>query len=269
MHDQRPRIVEKHLPRRAAEAPERALQAVEPRRLPLKPERLNEHPARIAERRHKQMDPHRLPADRHAHLAEVDLQLLARRRLEANAGPRLGLQHLAQRRHGALDHPQRCHHPALPRQILAKHVAVPAMLAEPLRKPILQTIQLAPPTGLPVRDPAVRRYVTSNRFMAAAELRRNPPDAPPQPFQPHHRRNLVRRPHRPPPQFVQLRGENNAPRAADRVGRRSAQNDPKAPEDAISPQTRRAKLTADPPPQNHATCRNPLIAFKLEFGALA
>jgi hypothetical protein len=44
---------------------------------------------RVAQRRPEQMQPHVLAADRHPRLAEVDLQLAARRRLEARLVPRL------------------------------------------------------------------------------------------------------------------------------------------------------------------------------------
>jgi hypothetical protein len=93
--DQCPRIVEQHLLRHPAKALERALHAVEPGRLPLVPEGPNKWPPRVAQGRYKQMDPHPLAADRHRGPAEVDLQLLARRRLKPQAGPRLGLQRLA------------------------------------------------------------------------------------------------------------------------------------------------------------------------------
>src|SRR5208282_6591153 len=50
-----------------------------------------------------------------------------------------------------------------------------------------------------------RLHVTANRLPAAPELRRNPPDPPAQPLQPHHRSRLVRRPHQIPPQIVNPR----------------------------------------------------------------
>ena len=95
MIDQCPRIVEQHLLRHPAKALERALHAVEPGRLPLVPEGPDKRPSRVAQRRHKQVHPHPLAADRHRDPAKVDLQLLARRRLEPQTGPRLGLQRLA------------------------------------------------------------------------------------------------------------------------------------------------------------------------------
>src|SRR6266853_6905232 len=88
--DQRPRIVEQHLLRHPAKPAERAFHAVEPGRLPLMPERPHKWPPRIAQCRYEQMHPHRVAADRHPRLAKVDLQLLARRRLEPQAGARLG-----------------------------------------------------------------------------------------------------------------------------------------------------------------------------------
>ena len=76
-------------------------------------------PARIAQRRHKQVDPHALAGDRHPRLAEVDLQLMTGRRLEAQRRPRLGPQRLAQSRHRPLDRAQAHRQPSLAQQILA------------------------------------------------------------------------------------------------------------------------------------------------------
>jgi len=104
---QRPRIVEQHLPRYPGKALERPLHAVEPRRLPLVPKGADKRTSRVAQGRHKQMQPHPLAADRRRGRAEVDLQLLTRRCFKPQAGSRLGLQRLAQRRRRALHRPQR------------------------------------------------------------------------------------------------------------------------------------------------------------------
>jgi hypothetical protein len=197
---QRPRVVHERLLRNAPEVRERRLDPVEPRRLPLVPERLNEDPTRIAERRHEQIDPHALAADLDPQLAKVDLKLPPRRRLEPHAGPRLRPKRLAQARHRPLDRAQRHRYAKLARQILSHHVGVAAMAPKPLGQKVLAPIQrLRPPRG-PVLDEAARLHVTTNRLPAAPELRRNPPDAPAQPLQPHHRSRLVRRPHQIPPQ---------------------------------------------------------------------
>jgi hypothetical protein len=104
--DQRLGIVEQHLLGQAAEMPERALQPLEPGRLPLVPEGAGIDPARVAEGRHEQVDPHRLVADRHPALAEVDLQLPPRRRLEAHRRQRLRRELAPQVRHRPLDRAQ-------------------------------------------------------------------------------------------------------------------------------------------------------------------
>ena len=85
----------------------------------------------------------------------------------SDKGPRLGLQGLAQRRHGALDRPQRHRHPALARQILANHVAVPAMLPKAFRQPDLQPLKSAPSLRLPVRHPAAKIGTFSLRKLVA------------------------------------------------------------------------------------------------------
>jgi hypothetical protein len=104
---QRPRIVEQHLLRHPGKALERPLHPVKPRRLPLVPKGADKRPSRIAQGRHKQMQPHPLTADRRRGRAKVDLQLPARRGFKPQAGSRLGLQRLAQRRRRALHRPQR------------------------------------------------------------------------------------------------------------------------------------------------------------------
>ena len=79
-----------------------SFQAVEPRRSPLVPERTHEQLPRIAEGADERIHPDRLVADRHPHLAKIDMQLFARRRLKPHACPGLGTQRLAQWRHRAL-----------------------------------------------------------------------------------------------------------------------------------------------------------------------
>jgi hypothetical protein len=83
-------IIEQDLARHPAKVPEGRLQALEPRRLPFVPKRRHETAARVAQRRHEQVNPQHLAADRHKGRAKVDLQLPAGRRLEAHARPRLG-----------------------------------------------------------------------------------------------------------------------------------------------------------------------------------
>ena len=143
--DQRARIVEKHLLRRSAEVAEGCLHPLQPSRLPLVPEGAHENPPGIAKRRHEQIEPHALAADRRPRLAEIDLQLMPRRRLEAQRRPRLRPQRLAQPPHRPLDRAQAHRQPFLARQVLAHDVGVAAMSAKPLRQPLLKPVELLRP----------------------------------------------------------------------------------------------------------------------------
>jgi hypothetical protein len=159
MLHQRPRIVEQHLSRHFAKPPERALHAVEPGRLPLVPEGSHNRPPRIAQCRHKQMHPHRGAADRHRGCPEIDLQLLARRRLKPQAGPRLGPQRLAHWRHCALRCAQRHRDAVLAQQVLTHHIAIAAMPSKALCQPLLQAVEPPLAARLTKRHPAARRKV--------------------------------------------------------------------------------------------------------------
>jgi hypothetical protein len=103
--------------------------------------RLRKHPARIAQCRHEQVDPHALTGDRHPPLAEVDLQLMPRRRFKPQGRPRLGLQRLAQPGDRPLDRTQAHRQPFLAPQILAHDVGVAAMPPKPLGQPVLKPLQ--------------------------------------------------------------------------------------------------------------------------------
>ena len=85
-------IVEQHLLGNPAEVTEGALHASKPTLLALVAERPDIEPPRIAQRRHKQVHLDVLVADHCSALAEVDLQLLARRRLKADRRPRFRFQ---------------------------------------------------------------------------------------------------------------------------------------------------------------------------------
>jgi hypothetical protein len=98
-------IVEQHLFGDPAEVAERALDTGKPALLALIAKRPNIEPPRVAERRHKQVHPHILVADRHPALAKVDLQLPAGWRLKANRRPRFRLQLAPQVTHLPLDGP--------------------------------------------------------------------------------------------------------------------------------------------------------------------
>ena len=106
VQDQRACVVEQHLPRNPAEGLKRAFQAREPAVLLLVSESANMKTARIAERRHEKEDLRRHPADLHAPLAKIDLQLIARLRLEPDRRTRLRHKLTPQRRHRPLDRSQ-------------------------------------------------------------------------------------------------------------------------------------------------------------------
>lgn len=154
MHHQRPGVVEQDFLRHPAERPERALQPLEPARLALVPEGPHVHAARMAERGDEQVHPHRLLADHHPLLTEVDLHLLAGRRLELHRRPRLGQELPAERRHRALDRAQADRDPVLGEQLLPHHVGVAAMAPEPFRQPVREPVQDLRPPWPPAACPA-------------------------------------------------------------------------------------------------------------------
>ncbi len=106
VQDQGAGVVEQHFARHAPEDPERALQAGKPIFLPLVAKRSHVQAARVAQDGHEQEHAGGLFAGRHPALAEVDLHLFARRRLELHRGPGHRDQVLAQGSHGALDRAQ-------------------------------------------------------------------------------------------------------------------------------------------------------------------
>jgi hypothetical protein len=169
------------------------------------PERAHVQAARVAERGDEQIYPDRLPADHHPLLAEVDLHLPARRRLEPQRRPRLGGELSAQRCDRSLDRAQAHRDPVLGQQLLPHHVGIAAVSPEPLRQPIRKPVQRLRPLPLAAERPAAQPEVASDRVPAAAELGRNPLRAPSQAAQSQHRRHLVRCQHLLPPQIFDLR----------------------------------------------------------------
>lgn len=93
-NDERARIVHEHLLRHAAEACECALEPGEPARLLLNTERASVQPVRVPERGNEHARFHSCAADLDKALAEVDLQLTARRCLEPRRRQSFGLQRL-------------------------------------------------------------------------------------------------------------------------------------------------------------------------------
>ena len=205
--DERPGVVQQQLARHAAEVAEGALDPVQPRRLPLVPEGADVHPARVAQRGDEQVDPHRLLADPHRPLAEVDLQLPPRRRLEADRGQRFRRELAPQVGHRPLDRAQADRDAQLGRELLAHHVGVAPVPPEPLSQPRPVPGQQPRPRRRAVRCPAARGEVAPHGLAVAAQLGRDPSRAPAQSPQPQHRRHLVRRPHPLPPPVVHGRSK--------------------------------------------------------------
>ena len=138
---QRSGIVDQDLARDAREMREGPFQPTHPGRLAFMTERRNEVAPRTAQRRHEQMHVHDLLADQNPGGAEVDLQLPARRRLEADRRPGLGGQFTTQTDHRAFHRAQGHPDAMLRRQFLANHVGIAAMATEPLGQPNLKSIQ--------------------------------------------------------------------------------------------------------------------------------
>jgi hypothetical protein len=95
----------------------------------------------MPERRHEHecFDLH--AADLDQALAEVDLQLSARRRLEPRRRQRLRLQRLAIGLHGTLQCSPADRHAFLGQQVLAHDIRIAAMPNEPLAQPNLKAIK--------------------------------------------------------------------------------------------------------------------------------
>ena len=122
---------------------------------------------------------HALVADRGPRLAEVDLQLPARRRLEPQRRPRFRLQRLAQRRHRPLDRAQAdAIRPCSRARSWRTTSALPPWRREALRQPILQPVQRLARARRPVAAQPPACDVTPHRVAAAAQLRRDPPRRP-------------------------------------------------------------------------------------------
>jgi len=179
--DQRPGAVEQHFARHPAKVAKRPLNPLEPRRLPLVAKGLHKDPARIAQRRHKQIDAHALAADRDPGLAEIDLQLVARRCLKTQRRPRLGAQLPAQMRHRPLYRAQAYRKAVLALEILAHDVGIAAVPAKPRGQPIGKPTKRLRTARRAVAHPTFRRQIASHRapIAATASGASDPPAAAP------------------------------------------------------------------------------------------
>ena len=195
--DQGTGVVEQQLTRQPTKIAERALNPLQPCRLPFVAERRRIDPSRIAERGHEQIDSaRRLVVDRDPTLAEVDLQLTTRWGLKPHRRQRLCRQHAAQMRYRAFDSAQADHDSQFGRQLLAHHVRVAPMTAQPLSEPVRVPCQQTGPGWDPARQPATGSQVALHRLAVAPDLGCDPACTPAQIVKPLHRCHLVRRPHR-------------------------------------------------------------------------
>ena len=195
-------VVQEHLLGHAAEGAERPLHALEPVLLALAGKGADVDAPRVPQSGDEQEHRRRHPVDLHPTLAEVDLQLLARRRLEPDRRPRLGPQRPAQRRHRPLHRAQADLHALLGRELLAHDVGAARVATEPLGDPVLQPVERGRPCRRHRRPPAPLPQPPPDGRPRAPQLRRDPPCAPAERLQPQHRRHVVRLLHLDPPQTL-------------------------------------------------------------------
>jgi hypothetical protein len=131
--------------------------------------------------------------------AEVDLQLVARRGLEAHGGRRLSEHFAAQVCDGALDRAQAHLDAMFALQFLAHDITVAAVLAEALGQPLPVCRQLARPLRRLIRLPAALAQVAAYGVAAAAQLSADALGSQAQRLQLEHRLHVLRRLHRLPP----------------------------------------------------------------------
>jgi hypothetical protein len=193
--DERPGVVEQDLGGNAAEVQEGALDAFEPVGLSLPQRRSNVDPSRVAERGDEQVGAQLRVTDPHPGLAEVDRQLMPRRRLEPHRRACLGLQLASPAGDPTLDMAQAQHDPVFGGELLADDVGVAAMPEEPLAQPIIQPVQRRPARRPPERRRPALTKVSPHRVPGAPELARQPLGPPAEPVQPNHRRHLIRLQH--------------------------------------------------------------------------
>jgi hypothetical protein len=115
--DQRARIVDQHRLRDAAEVQEGTGQSLAPVVVSLAQESPDVDPSRIAQYGDEEVDPHLSPADDHAPLTKVDLELMTWRCLEAHRRHLGGAASLAMRRHCPLQSAQLHRDPALAQEL--------------------------------------------------------------------------------------------------------------------------------------------------------
>ena len=184
-------VVDQQRPHPPAEMGKGRLDAGKPGTLAFVPQRAGEAPPRVAQRCHKQEHPHRLAADHHAHLPEVDLHLLTRRRLEADRRPARRLQFLAEPPARPFDRAQARLDPQLPAQLLTDHVAVAPVLQEALPQPRRVAVQHTAALRLPVGHRAARGQITPYRIARNPQRPGDPLRSPTRLAQPNDGRDRL------------------------------------------------------------------------------
>src|SRR3546814_4550682 len=133
-----------------------------------------------------------LVPDPHPRLAEVDLQVMARRRPEPSRRPRRRLQLATPTRNTALDRAKAHRDPMFGRQLLAHHVGVAAVPEEPLAQPLVQPVEHRAPGRLAERRRAALTEVPPHRVPCATELASQALRTPTEPVQPNQDRQSTR-----------------------------------------------------------------------------
>ncbi len=185
--DQRLRVIDQNFHRNTPKPQECAFHPFEPVGLALPRRGSNVHPAGIAKRSDKHMDPHPLAADPDTRIAEVDLHLMTRRRLEADRRPLLRFQLASPLSNSKLHGTQPNDDAMLARQFLANDIGIAVVAEKALPKPIIQTVKRCSTSRLAIRHHTTFTKVATNRIACAAELLRNPFRSPANLMQSNHR----------------------------------------------------------------------------------
>jgi hypothetical protein len=188
-------IIDQNFRRHAPKPQESAFHPFEPVGLALPRRGPDVHPARIAKRPDKHMDTHPLAADPYPRVAEVDLHLMTRRRLEAHRRPLLRFQFAPPLSNPKFYRAQPDDDAMLARQLLANDVRVPVVAKETLPKPIVQTIKCCPTHGRAIRNNATFTKISANCVARASKLLRNSFRSPASFVKAYHGQNFFTRSH--------------------------------------------------------------------------
>jgi hypothetical protein len=197
LHDERARVVHQDRPRQTPEVLEGPRQRREPLFLSPGPQHLYEDPSRVPQDGNEEdhLDP--LPADPHAFLSKVGLHLLARWRLEAHSGQRLGVYPSPPFLHGPLHRPHARRHALLQKKVPHDHsVAAGFVSHEPLGLQPRQPAQSSSARTLLALGLEASPQVSPHRVPRHSRLVRDPLAAPSQSGQHSHPYRHLRIDHR-------------------------------------------------------------------------